>query len=734
MSNRRTFLHRTRRAAFSWSATLAFLWGSLACASQRVEIDVMVAFDCLALKGANQSPEEMAQIAVQNLNQVLVRSKLDDQMHFRLVKTLHLENFENGIAVRQRDFFQSYARSRGVSVEQLLQNPQLIVQDQEACERLINAESNGYEEDYNKGVSGTIPGLSQARDEAKADLVLLSVNYVPLSLWGQGRGFLQAFECMSNIGAAPSLSPTFLSDRHYMAEFHAACTIQPQNGNDVFSHETMHVLGCGHADRQKTGPGPFYYADSTGYFSPDAKYSTIMCYNAANEKQPLPNVPMVPGDSRCINGLSGPYNPKLMGADAQLTDLPDLLGDKMHNNRETALRNAAVVACFRIGGNEKVLNERKEDALSMPPMVNRKTFLSPILCNVHEATQEEAAQAMAPTVPGMDREDAYTSTVFGTNAPARRSSGKLDGGTGKVVWYKVEVPEDGKCRVGVRPFGTAPGLNPVVAVWNEAGQAMQGKVFTGQAAAAEGYLYAVEIEAAKGMQLNVAVDSGNADGGQFSLVSQLRPGPVSVTAPPREPNPTGSSETGPRHCGNRGVNGGYGAVDLMLLILAFAGGAGLMWLIVTGRKIAAAPGVPGVAVGGPMVPPAQPYGGGGRQTITKEPARRGARIAMSCVFPDGSTHAYDISLNDIVMRHNFYIGRNSTADLRIVETSISGRHAVLKVRKLDGGQSVLLVGDAGSTNGTWIDGKHLTGDNCAKVKNGSHLVLGKVRATISIHS
>lgn len=732
MPNRRTFLLRACSAALTWSAALPLLWGSFACASQRVEIDVMVAFDSLALKGANQSPEEMAQIAVQNLNQVLVRSKLDEQVHFNLVKTLRLEDYLNSVARRQLEILQAYAQNIGVPLDELLQNPQRIEQNPQVVEHLQKVQIQGFQEDYEKLIKGAIPNMAQARNDSKADLILFSVSYVCLGLEGMGHGFLQSAEAQANTGSESTLASGFLAEQNFMAEFYAQRTIQPSGDMDVFSHETMHVLGCGHADRQKSGPGPFYYADSIGYFTPEAKYSSIMCYPFAHEKVPLPNVSMTPGNSRCINCLSGPYNPKLMGTDAQLTGMPAQLGDKMHNNREVALRNAAVVACFRMGGNEAVLNERREDALSMPPLVNRKTFLVQLLSA--GIAETEAAQVMAPTVPGMDKADAYTSTVFGTNAPARRSSGKLDGGTGKVVWYKVEVPEDGKCRVGVRPFGTAPGLNPVVAVWNEAGQAMQGEVLTGQAAAAEGYLYAVEIEAAKGMQLNIAVDSGNADGGQFSLVSQLWPGPVSVTAPPCEPNPTGPSDTSPRHRGNRGVNSGYGAVDLMLLILAFAGGAGLMWLIVTGRKIAAAPGVPGIPVGGPMVPPTQPYGGGGRQAVAKAPARRSARIAMACVFPDGSTHTYEISLNDIVMRHNFYIGRKSTADLRIPEISISGRHAVLKVRKLDGGQSALLVGDAGSTNGTWIDGKHLTGDNCAKVKNGSHLVLGKVRATISIHS
>lgn len=728
MPNRRTFLLRACSAALTWSAALPLLWGSFACASQRVEIDVMVAFDRGSLQQYSQSPEEMAQTAVQNLNQVLVRSKLDDQIRFRLVKTLRLDNYLSCIGSVRENKLRELARSQGMTLEQLLQQ----LSEEQAIQLVTAATIAGYQEEYNKILQGAISGFKQARDEAKADLVLFAVELKVPVIAGMGWGMLISNEAQANSGSSPSLAPGFLAENKFVAEFYSPCTIQALNGNDVFSHETMHVLGCGHADRQKSGPGPFYYADSIGYFTPEARYSTIMCYNDAAQKQPLPDVPMVPGDSRCINCLSGPYNPKLMGTDAQLTGLPAQLGDKMHNNREVALRNAAVVACFRMGGNEAVLNERREDALSMPPLVNRKTFLVQLLSA--GIAETEAAQAMAPTVPGMDKADAYTSTVFGTNAPARCSSGKLDGGTGKVVWYKVEVPEDGKCRVGVRPFGTAPGLNPVVAVWNEAGQAMQGEVLTGQAAAAEGYLYAVEIEAAKGMQLNIAVDSGNADGGQFSLVSQLRPGPVSVTAPPCEPNPTGPSDTRPRHRGNRGVNSGYGAVDLMLLILAFAGGAGMMWLIVTGRKIAAAPGVPGIPVRGPMVPPAQPYGGGGRQAVAKAPARRSARIAMACVFPDGSSHTYEIPLNDIVMRHNFYIGRKSTADLRIPETSISGCHAVLKVRKLDGGQSALLVGDAGSTNGTWIDGKHLTGDNCAKVKNGSHLVLGKVRATISIHS
>lgn len=322
MSNRRTFLHLTRRAAFSWSAALALLWGSLACASQRVEIDVMVAFDQGALGIARQSPEEMAQIAVQNLNQVLVRSKLDEQVHFRLVKALSMPDYLNSIASRQLQILQTYAQSRGMTVEELLQNLQLVGIDEQTVSRLVKAESDGYKKDYDNILAGRVPGLKSARDEAKADMVLLSFGYIALNLHGMGYGFHQVDEIFANAGATPALHPDFLAEKQYVAEFDVSSTIQPFDGMDVFSHETMHVLGCGHADRQKSGPGPFYYADSTGYFTPEAKYSSIMCYPFAHEKVPLPNVSMTPGNSRCINCLSGPYNPRLMGTDARLADLP----------------------------------------------------------------------------------------------------------------------------------------------------------------------------------------------------------------------------------------------------------------------------------------------------------------------------------------------------------------------------------------------------------------------------
>lgn len=450
-----------------------------------------------------------------------------------------------------------------------------------------------------------------------------------------------------------------------------------------------------------------------------------MSYNDANQKIPLPDVAMVEGNSYCINCLSGPYSPHLMGADTQLRDLPSQLGDKFHNNREVALRNAAVVACFRRSGNEVALNERLEDALSMPPLVDTETFLSPLLSNFPDATLGNAVEVMAPSVPGIDREGVYTSTVFGTNAPARRSSGALPGGTGKVVWYKVEVPDDGKCRVGVRPFGTAPGLNPVVAVWNEAGQAMQGKVLTGQAAAAEGYLYAVEIEAAKGMQLNIAVDSGNAEGGQFSLVAQLTPRQGGAVGPA---SPGGGNE--PMEDDD---DAAAAAIALMMLFLAFAGGAGAMWLLMRGRK--AAPAVVGIQRNPYSLPdPPQGFGLDEKSWAVKPPEHQSGDLVLQCIFPDGSSHAYNVSMHAIAEKHNFYIGRKAISDLCIPESSISGCHAVLKVRRLDAGKPVLLVGDAGSTNGTWIDGRRLTGDNCAKVKAGSELVLGKVKATISIHS
>ncbi len=92
---------------------------------------------------------------------------------------------------------------------------------------------------------------------------------------------------------------------------------------------------------------------------------------------------------------------------------------------------------------------------------------------------------------------------------------------------------------------------------------------------------------------------------------------------------------------------------------------------------------------------------------------------------------YTIKVQDIVTKGNFYLGRAETCDFVIPDSTISRCHAVFKVRAAESGY-VLLIGDAGSTNGTVVDGIRLTKNQSLKVQNDTRINIGNCSFTISI--
>lgn len=709
--------------------------GGAVCSASRVEIDVLVVFDESAAGAATMNIQEMAQRAVANLNDVLVRSKLDQEIHYNLAGTKVLTGYRSRIPAATRELL--------TTVIPAVQRERISEQDAlEACmEKLFSA----FVGDYDAAVSGNIRELSEARDRCKADIVLMAVDFKQLCLLGMGWGYHMTNELEAAESGGCGNSHTFLPERHFMAEFHMSCLIQPFGGMDVFSHETMHVMGCGHSDRQRSGPGPFYYADSTGYHSDDGHYCTLLSYNEEEERVPHDTVQQVSGDSRTINALSGPYAPKLMGADASLSGLPPHMGDRMHNNRETLRRNAAVVACYRMGGNERVLNASRETALPMPPLVDKSTFLSMVSRN-SSASTASVARALQSVMPGLDREGTLYSTVLGTNAPAPLASAPLPGGSGKVVWYALDVQQPGHLQIGVREYASTPGLKPVLGLWNASGAAVPARALASPELERSGILYALDADVEQPGRVYIAVDSGDSHGGQFSIFANLKPvdGSTPAAPPPPDDAPattgdSGSTETPqPASAGESGSRTD-GSADVLLFLLAFLSGGLAVWLF-CGRKADAGPAVPPPSL--PTVPPeaaAQgqaPRNGAATRIVPagNDPTRKvsTASLVLDCTLSDGSRKRCRIPMGELAAHRDYFVGRKSPCELCIPDPTVSGRHAVFKVRCLDGGHSVLLLGDAGSSNGTWLDGTRLQGDNCMKVRQGSKIQLGKVAITVII--
>lgn len=85
------------------------------------------------------------------------------------------------------------------------------------------------------------------------------------------------------------------------------------------------------------------------------------------------------------------------------------------------------------------------------------------------------------------------------------------------------------------------------------------------------------------------------------------------------------------------------------------------------------------------------------------------------------------NVKKVTVRHDIVIGRGSDCNLRLSAPQISRRHCFLRV-----GREGVSVTDLDSSNGTFVDGKRLTGGVRQELIHGSVLALGAVRFLICI--
>lgn len=85
------------------------------------------------------------------------------------------------------------------------------------------------------------------------------------------------------------------------------------------------------------------------------------------------------------------------------------------------------------------------------------------------------------------------------------------------------------------------------------------------------------------------------------------------------------------------------------------------------------------------------------------------------------------NVKKVTVRHDIVIGRGSDCNLRLSAPQISRRHCFLRV-----GREGVSVTDLDSSNGTFVDGKRLTGGVRQELIHGSVLALGAVRFLIRI--
>lgn len=686
-----------RSKTFLFTA-FSLLFGSLCYAEQQpcTEIDVLIVFDKNAARKVRSNMQEWGQRAVNNLQQAMVRSELGDQIHFNLVGIRTLDGYE----------------AATWKLQQVMRQVDPHVPESKLAD--MGLQFNGTETDWKNIITGKIPGLQEERNQKHADLVLLAQYYDLPALGGMGFGYYLKKEFVWDAdGQADKLYEPLFSEKNFVACLYYDYLVNPDNGSDVFVHEVLHVFGCGHSDRQNMGEGPFYYPDSSGFATDDFRYCTIMTYPEKRYHKPHSSVPHVDGDSYTLTCLSGDYSPRLTGRDAHQPGLPERVGDKMHNNRMVALRNAALVSSYRMSGNEKVINADPVRAIPLPPMLDSETWVR----NSGQRNSDRMSLATAvleKSIPGLTRENVLTTLVFGTNKPAPVSeSGRISGGSGKSVWYKLTPPATGTLRVGIRRVGTEADFSPVIAV-RRADNAACNTTPLPEADSA-GYLRVVELQAEADKELLIQVDSGNANGGQFSLVAQLDPSAETTTHPGGGGGTSGTS-------GDTANGNSWTAVDTLLLLIALFSSTSTVILFIKILK------------GKPRDPQREPWtptkGEAPQKQAPKQaPQVSGRQLVLRGTLYNGTHREYTYPLAQLVSEGNITLGYDDSCSIRITDDTISGNHAIIALSPHHSGLTIM---DVGSTNGTLVEGRRITPGERVTLCENDNIQLGLAKFTISI--
>lgn len=706
------------------------------------EIDILVAFDQNAAKAIRCSPNECAQRAVNNLQQALVRSNMSDRVHFNLAGVIVLQDYESEVT----------------SLKEEIEN-EAALSDRKKRDLLDKAEFIGSLRDWQNIITGKIPELAGKREAFHADLVLLAQHYDIRALYGMGHGYNLGEELewdvsdKTNVIHSPHMQPAV----NYVGCFHHVALTTTCDGVDVFVHEMMHLLGCGHSDRQvaDAGPGPFYYTNSNGFFTEDFRYGTVMSYPWRNAHK-AGSEPHVQGNTRPIVCLSGPYRPYLSGADANQQELPELFGDEEHNNRLVALLNAGLVSTYELSGHEKLLNDDRSNALPLPPMVASAHWLS----NYSEASDistEGLAQILELSIPGFSRPGALTSVIFGTNVAAEQNDAEaLPGGSGKTVWYRLTPQASGDLRIGIRKDGTESGLAPVLRLFNADGTPTSSRPPLPQEEA-KGYYHCLDAQVSRNRELYIAVDTGNRKGGQFSLVAQLVPddkqpadeeeaiterGPAPEDAAPEDSAPEGPAPEGPAPEQKGGdattstvsTNTTAGSpakewdeFDMVLLFIAGVS-TGSTFILLT------------MLLFGKRRPPLnkEPWRPTERKDTKDEPAppenRPLGSIQLSGKLYNGKSVEYSYPISRMLQAGELKLGHNEKCGICISDETVSGFHAAMSfVPSPDQiGKADLRLKDLGSTNGTWVNGRKLPPGELVKLHHGETIQLGLAVFTLHI--
>lgn len=562
----------------------------------------------------------------------------------------------------------------------------------------------GETEDALNILMGHVPGVLEQREQTKADLIIMFTHYTPTT-----PSFSVGGAIPFNLANLYQKTPRELIGKGYCARFHITSI---HEGDLTFAHEVCHLLGAGHSTRQKRQCGPQAESDAAAQYCGTGKqFATLLAYRKDIDTDTGQeygfcthlNVLSHPGIYTYSNGSSG-------------TEELSVGDEAYYNNASVVKRHASAIAAYNISGNEKIINDTFREALPIPALVPFKEKVeryvkSYIYSNIdiapdwqdlnrqiHEllspATQEESTladiQIPAPTTDSPPKNiglelfrevfhqdkllSTYISCVYGSNINATTDEGEqpLPQGRGKTVWYQVTPPVPGDIEVGILKDSCAEGFSPVLGIFR--GSRVSSLTPVNHHEVEDQTAQFAKIITAnvdKDETLFIAVDSSNSVQSNFVLVVRHRKG--TYTAPPPAP----------------ATPDAWDKTDYLLL----CGGISLIAVsLLMGRYINTDEDTEDSHIFNPF--PNHPL-------LQKTLVLRGT-------LSNGSEKEYRIDISQIAATKNYYIGREQTKDthihLLIPDHTISAKHAVLKVRYRPDNTPYLLIGDAGSSNGTTLNG------------------------------
>ncbi len=386
--------------------------------------------------------------------------------------------------------------------------------------------------------------------------------------------------------------------------------------------------------------------------------------------------------------------------------------------------------------------------------------------------------------------DSLVSCVLGTNLAATRENGEpvMEGGIGQSVWYSVTPPVTGKMTIGIRTLYSSHSFKPVLGVFRgesvQTLEALPHTVYTDERDNRY-YKHRIQVDVRQGEKLYIAVDSSTNTGRGFNLLVSLKEDPaLAAVAPPVTPKNGAENQPGVRasiveaEAGTAEQTTTAPEVASTGETLENAGASTPAETAVTEQNEASAeaptPESPtqkkkkwdttdsvllAIAVGFMLAtiltccnllsagfssstnnkpgtdkePKADEENDDIYDAYTSIPVISATNDKLKLIgkLSTNEKVEYTIKVQDIADKGNFYIGRAETCDLVIPDSTISRCHAVFKVRAAEAGY-VLLIGDAGSTNGTIIDDIRLTQNQSLKVQKDTRVNIGSCSFTISI--